>query len=90
MRSRRKQGMSGPRYRAHNSGKLKGLPTLRANRARAAMRKATEIRCRMEREKSATRNSLAPMSETTALRFFAGLPSVFEIAGDILSGRVRA
>ena len=90
MRSRRKQGLSGPRYRAHNSGPLKGRPIVRWNRARAAMRKATEIRCRLERERMATRNSIARLEEPATLNFFAGLPSVFEIAGDILSGRVRA
>lgn len=87
MRSRRKQGLSGTPYRAHNSGPLKGRMIVRANRERSAMRKACEIRCRLEREKNATRNSIARLEEPAQIAFFAGLPSVHEIAGDFLAGR---
>jgi hypothetical protein len=59
-RSRRKQGLSGTRYRAHNGGKLKGRPIVRFNMRRWVMRRATEMRVRMERETEhdARRNKL--------------------------------
>jgi len=89
MRSRSKQGMSGTRFRAHNSGPLKGLMIVPYNRERQAFRRATQIRCRLEQEVLARRNAASRIEEPLALFLLAGVPSVADIAWDILRGGGR-
>jgi hypothetical protein len=86
MRSRRKQGMSGTRYRAHTGGTLKGRMIVRANRVRSALRRATAIRIQMEKERLQRRNASGRMEEPLALALLHGVPSVHQIATSLLSG----
>lgn len=86
MRSRRKQGQSGPRYRAHTSGPLKGKPLFRYNRRRHALRVATEIRCKLERLALAKRNVTGRLEEGAMLTYLRGIPPVAEIARQLLEG----
>jgi hypothetical protein len=82
MRSRAKSGQSGFRYRATLTGHRIDLDSARGRRRRL-IDLATRIRIRLEREKLAGRNALHGLNETDMLHRLAGVPSVFEIAGDI-------
>lgn len=84
-RSRSKGGNSGTRYRAINSGALKGMPIVvkswRGYRKRALSR-ATIRRIELEREALSRRNSRGRLEEGLALQYLRDVPSVFQIATD--------
>ncbi|OYY01463.1 MAG: hypothetical protein B7Y80_01670 [Hyphomicrobium sp. 32-62-53] len=82
MRSRAKSGQSGYRYRATLKGHRIDLDSARGRRRRL-IDLATRIRIRLEREALAGRNALHSLNETDTLHRLAGVPSVFEIAGEI-------
>lgn len=93
-RSAAKRGTAHPRYRAYTSGPLKGLPKVRYNRVRAALRHATVIRIGMERRAIADAISEGRLNSPrvnilNAPRIFARLPEVITIAKSLLRGEQR-